>query len=140
MSLFRQHAKDKGIAIDYKNHLSNGLETLSGKESQLKHLFLNLFNRAFNATEKGGALSLVSINRGNQIEISMRYNVGGAIDHFPGSIFNPACLWETVGEMHTIDLSICYSIVNHHKGEIQFMADGDDNGSRFIIRFPVSLS
>ena len=55
MSLFRQHAKDKGIAIDYKDHLSNGLNTLSGKESQLKHLFLNLFNRAFNATKKGDA-------------------------------------------------------------------------------------
>jgi len=139
MSLFRQHAKDTGIAIDYKNHLSYGLNTLSGKESQLKHLFLNLFNRAFNAMEKGGTLSLVSINRGNQIEISMRYNGRGAVDHFPDSIFNPARLCETIGEAHTIDLSICYSIVHHHGGEIQFRVDGD-NGSRFIIRFPVSLS
>ena len=139
MSLFRQHAKDKGIAIDYKDHLSNGLNTLSGKESQLKHLFLNLFNRAFNGMEKGGTLSLSSINRSNQIEISMLYNGGGKVDHFPGSIFNPALLREAIGETPTIDLSICYSIVHHHKGEIQFMADGDNNGSRFIIRFPVSL-
>lgn len=139
MSLFRQHAKDKGIAIDYKDHLSNGLNTLSGKESQLKHLFLNLFNRAFNGMEKGSTLSLSSINRSNQIEISMLYNGGGKVDHFPGSIFNPALLREAIGETPTIDLSICYSIVHHHKGEIQFMADGDNNGSRFIIRFPVSL-
>ena len=139
MSLFRQHAKDKGIAINYKDHLSNGLNTLSGKESQLKHLFLNLFNRAFNAMEKGGALSLSSINRGNQIEISMRYNGGGAVDHFPNNIFNPALLREAIGETHAIDLSICYSIVNQHKGEILFKAEGDDNSSRFIISFPVSL-
>ena len=137
MSLFRQHAKDKGIAIDYKNHLSNGLDTLSGKESQLKHLFLNLFNRAFDAMEKGGALSLVSVNRRNHIEISMRYDGGGAVHHFPGSVFNPARLREAVGEKHTIDLSICYSIVNQHKGEILFDADGD-NASRFIIRLPVN--
>ena len=138
MSLFRQHAKDKGIAIEYRNHLSNDLNTLSGKESQLKHLFLNLFNRAFNTIEKGGALSLSSINRGNQIEISMRYDGGGAVGRFPGSIFDPARLWETVGETHTIDLSICYSIVNQHKGEILFDADGDA-GSRFIIRLPVGM-
>jgi len=139
ISLFRQHAKDKGIAIDYKNHLSSGLDTLSGKESQLKHLFLNLFNRAFNATKKGDALSLVSMNQSNHIEIDMRYNGGDAMDHFPGSIFNPARSQGVIGETHTIDLSICYSIVNQHRGEIQFMPNGDNAGSRFIIRFPVSL-
>jgi two-component system, NtrC family, sensor kinase len=139
ISLFRQHAKDKGIAIKYENHLSSGLGTLSGKESQLRHLFLNLFNRAFNATEKGDALSLVSMNQGNDIEISMRYNGGGTVGDFPGSIFNPARSQGVIGEPHTIDLSICYSIVNHHKGEIKLMPDGDNISSRFIIRFPVSL-
>jgi len=139
MSLFRQHAKDKGIVTDYKNHLSKGLNTFSGKESQMKHLFLNLFNRAFNDMEKGGTMSLLSTNRGNQIEISMCYSGGSAVDHFSGNIFNPARFREGIGETHTIDLSICYSIVNHHKGEIQFMPDGDDNDSRFVIRFPVSL-
>jgi len=139
MSLFRQHAKDSGIAIDYKNHLSNGLHTVSGKESQLKHLFLNLFNRAFNTTEKGGTLSLVSTNQDNHIEISMCYSGGGAVGRFPGRVFNPARLREGVGETHSLDLSICYSIVNHHKGEIQFMPGAEDNGSRFVIKFPVSL-
>ena len=139
MSLFRQHAKDKGIAIDYKNHLTKGLDALSGKESQLKHLFLNLFNRAFNEMEKGGTLSLSSINRNNQIEVSIHDNVESAPDHFSGNIFNPAGLCETAGKTHNIDLSICYSIVHHHKGEIKFIPDGDHKGSSFIIRFPVSL-
>ena len=138
MLLFRQHAKDSGIKMNYKNHLSHGLNTMSGKESQLKHLFLNLFNRAFKSMEQGGLLSLVSTNRGNKIEIVMGYNGGEPTHHFSGSIFNPSPMNGGADETYAIDLSICYSIVQHHKGEIQFDADEDHN-TRFTIRFPVSL-
>ena len=53
-----------------------------------------------------------------------------AVGRFPGRVFNPARLPEDVGETHTLDLSICYSIVNHHKGEIQFVPDADGKGSQ----------
>jgi len=138
MSFFRQHAKDNGIKMNYKNHLSLGLNTISGKKSQLKHLFLNLFDHAFKAMEKGGLLLLVSTNRGNKIEIIMGYNGGGPTHHFSDGIFNPSPMNGGAGETYAIDLSICYSIVKHHKGEIQFDADEDHN-NRFTIRFPVSL-
>ncbi|HIJ55584.1 MAG TPA: PAS domain-containing protein [Deltaproteobacteria bacterium] len=138
ISLFRQHAKDSGIKMNYKNHLSLGLNTISGKESQLKHLFLNLFDRAFKAMEKGGPLSLVSTNRGSKIEIVIGYNGGGPVHHFSSNIFNPSSINGGAGGSHAIDLSICYSIVRQHMGEIQFDADEDHN-NRFTIRFPVCL-
>ena len=138
MSLFRQHAKDSGIRMNFRNRLSHGLNAISGKESQLKHLFLNLFNRAFNAMEKSDTLTLVSHNRGNQIEVVMHYNSRDPVDYFSGNIFNPVRLDKAMWAKHTIDLSICYSIVHHHKGDIQFRDDGE-NGRNFIIRFPVSL-
>lgn len=138
MSLFRQHAKDSGIKMTFENHLSYGLNTISGKESQLKHLFLNLFNRAFNAMGKKGTLSLIATNRGNNIKIVMGYNDGGPPRKRNGSIFNPSPISESKNETYTIDLSICYSIVKHHKGEIQFDAD-DVHNNRFTIRFPVGL-
>jgi len=138
MSLFRQHAKDSGIKMTFKNHLSYGLNTILGKESQLKHLFLNLFNRAFKSLEKRGKLSLISTNRGNNIEIVMGYNSGGSPQKYSGNIFNPSPIYESKNETYTIDLSTCYSIVKHHRGEIQFGAD-DILNNKFTIRFPVSL-
>ncbi len=71
-----------------------------------------------------------------QSEVVMLCNGRGPVEHISSNIFNPARLSEDIGETHTIDLSICYSIMHHHKGEIEFKADGDD-GSKFIIRFPV---
>jgi two-component system, NtrC family, sensor kinase len=139
ISLFRQHAKDSGIKMTFKNHLSYGLNTIWGKETQLKHLFLNLFNRAFKTIEKRGTLNLISSNRGNNIEFVMEYNGGGQPQRCSGSIFNPSPIYENKNETYAIDLSICYSIVKHHRGEIQFGADNIHN-NRFIIRFPVSLT
>jgi two-component system, NtrC family, sensor kinase len=138
LSLFHQHAKDSGIKMIFKNHLSSGLNTISGKESQLKHLFLNLFNRAFKSIEKKGKLSLTSVNQGNNVEIVMGYNDGGPPQKRSESIFNPSPIYESKNETDTIDLSICYSIVKHHRGEIQFDAD-DIHNNRFTIRFPVVL-
>ena len=139
ISLFRQHAKDSGIKMTFKNHLSYGLNTIWGKETQLKHLFLNLFNRAFKTIEKRGTLNLISSNRGNSIEFVMEYNGDGQPQRCSGSIFNPSPIYESKNETYAIDLSICYSIVKHHRGEIQFGADNIHN-NRFIIKFPVSLT
>lgn len=138
MSLFRQHAKDSGIRMNFRNQLSHGLNAISGKESQLKHLFLNLFNRAFNSMEKSGELTLVTSNRGSRIEIAMEFNSNQPTHQSHGNIFNPSSPYGEESEEYTIDLSICYSIVQHHKGEIQFDAD-KNHDNRFTIRFPACL-
>lgn len=138
ISLFRQHAKDSGTHIAYTNHFSSGLNYVFCKESQMKHLFLNLFHRAVSSVEKGGTISLFSCNRGNQVEVNMHWDGLGQFDPLSDSIFDPTNLSESIGEKQVIDLSICYNIVYNHHGEIYFNVEGDKQ-SKFIIRFPVSL-
>jgi K+-sensing histidine kinase KdpD len=88
--------------------------------------------------EKKGELGLITTNRGNNIEIVMGYSDGGPPQKRSGSVFNPSPIDDSKSDTYTIDLSICYSIVKHHKGEIQF-DDDDIHTNRFTIRFPVGL-
>ncbi len=69
VSLVRQHAKDSRIKIIVKNGLTKGFNRILGNESQLKHLFLNVFNNAFRSMDDGGQLTIVSKTSGNLIEI-----------------------------------------------------------------------
>jgi len=134
VSLIRQHAKDNKIRIVVKNSLATGLNRIVGNESQLKHLFLNLFNNAFKAMEGGGQLRTVARNSGNMIEITICYN-GHSRAASPGSGQAPLCSGNVIRGDAPMDLSICYSIMRHHGGDLRF--EGAEEGKRkFVLQFP----
>ncbi|MCA1795218.1 MAG: PAS domain-containing protein, partial [Desulfobacteraceae bacterium] len=69
LDLIRQNAKDSNIKINFQNILSNGFNQISGKKSQLKHLFLNLFKNLVDSSEQGGDFCIIARNDGERIEI-----------------------------------------------------------------------
>jgi signal transduction histidine kinase len=138
ISLFRQHAKDHNIDIAYTNHFSKEFNTIYGKESQLKHLFLNLFNRALKSMEEGGALTVKTTYRESQIEIFISDTGSASLLNQNCNIFSPLDR-EKIGDRASgIDLSICYSIVQHHRGDIRFEYT-DDGHNIFMLTFPFNL-
>ena len=136
VALFRQHAKDSKIIISFENRLTKGFGTIIGKESLLKHLFLNLFNHAFLCMEDGGALKLTSSNDDKNAELQISHTGCVKPDRFHVNIFDPSCMTQATGDGNPIDLSICYNIVQHHKGDIQFSSNVDQ-GATFTLRFPL---
>lgn len=136
VALFRQHAKDSNIIISFENRLTKGFGTIIGKESLLKHLFLNLFNHAFLCMEDGGALKLTSSNDDKNAEIQISHTGCVKPDRYHVNIFDPSCMTQATGDGNPIDLSICYHIVQHHKGDIQFSSNVDQ-GATFTLRFPL---
>jgi PAS domain S-box-containing protein len=136
LALFRQHAKDRGIKMNFETHASGGLSTISGKSSQLKHLFLDILNRAFQSMENGGAINLKTASRSNRIEITLAYNGGGATRNKHDTLYSPSRMRLDSDEVYTIDLSICYNIVQHHNGEIRFGAN-DVYSDVVTITFPL---
>ena len=137
-SLFRQHAKDNHIRIIIKNDLVTGFNQVLGIESQLKHVFLNLFNNAFRAMENGGELTVLASNEGNSIEIQIADTRDGTHSESFRDLYNPSCLSKPIGEISSLDLSICHNIIQHHKGEFQIM-NNKGRGITFILRFTASL-
>ncbi len=141
ISLFRQHAKDSKIRINFKNQLAKGFNLVLGKESQLKHVFLNLFNTSFKALEKGGELTLVARNDGIWIEILLCET--GSINK--DSYIDAGCHnrlisdgFDSIETGRAIDLSICYSIVQHHKGDLK-VENIPGRGATYTLKFPAIL-
>jgi PAS domain S-box-containing protein len=134
ISLFRQRAKDQHIKINYNNHLTPGVDIVNGKESQLKHLFLNLMIRAFKSVEEGGELNVVASTAGNQIKIAIS-DSGEPICR-SGKELGLRSGKDGFG--HDIDLSICYNIIQHHNGLIKMNTEAEA-GNKVAVYFPASI-
>lgn len=138
-SLFRQHARDSHIKIITINDMTTGFNQVLGIESQLKHVFLNLFNNAFRAMENGGKLTVRARNDGNSVEIQIADTRDGPRYESLQDLYSPSRLSKPNGKTASLDLSICYNIMQHHKGEFQVM-NNEGLGITFILRFAANVS
>ena len=138
ISLIRQHAKDSHIKIIFDNRLNHGFNRMIGNIGQLKHLFLNLFMAFFNAMTDGGELKVVAGNEGEKIQISLSDPDGRLSRKMSG---RKACqsLEDWVSkDRERMDLSICYNILRHHRGDIKPLSRHDGQ-HQLVLRFPVVL-
>ncbi len=138
ISLFRQHAKDSNIRISLKNQLAKGFNQVLGKESQLKHVFLNLFNTSFKAMEKGGELTLIARNDGSWIEVLISDTGSLKEDVRDTGCQEVYTQPYSIGNGTSIDLSICYSIVQRHRGDLR-AENIPGHGARYILKIPAIL-
>ncbi len=138
IALIRQHAKDHRIQIVYQNHLAAGLNGMFGKSSQLKHLFLNLFKQLFSALAAGGELVVTVRNDGEKIEVLLPDPNRRLSNDFSGCLTYPALDGGASHGRARMDLSLCYNIIRHHKGEVQTQP-ASDGGQQLVLRFPVAL-
>lgn len=139
ISLIRQHAKDLKIRIIFENLLNHGFNRLFGNIGQLKHLFLNLFMELFNSMTAGGELKIVASNEGEKIEIILSDPDGRLSKKISG---RPS--YQSMEDWFTncrerMDLSICYNILRHHRGNIKPLLR-QDGQHQLVLRFPVVLS
>lgn len=135
LSLFRQRAKDNNIKIGYHAQLDPQKEAIYGKKSQLKHLFLNLLIRAFKSVEEGGNMWIQALSKGEQVKIVLCDN-GSSADRgrTEESTEKPEGF---SGSRSDVDLSICYNIVQHHKGVMKFEMSAE-MGNVLAIYFPAA--
>lgn len=138
-SLIRQHAKDNSIKIVVKNCSETESSRIVGNEAELKHLFLNLFNNALDSTRDGGRLTVLSRNKGNSVEIAIS-TINGYFpaDSHEGAL-HPAHTANPGAGGTPLSLSICYNIMQHHKGDIQVNTIRG-KGAAFILRFPCAAT
>jgi two-component system NtrC family sensor kinase len=135
LSLFRQRARDHNVRISYDAHFAPGEDTIYGKKSQLKHLVLNLLIRAFKSVEEGGNMSILASSEGKQVKIALSDIGEDRNQHCPDRSADYANNFSGSGS--EVDLSICYNIVQHHKGVMQFEMS-EELGTVLTIYFPVA--
>lgn len=137
--LIRQNAKDNNIKIEFQNFLSKGFNTISGKEIQLKHLFLNLFKNLFSFSEQGRNFCVIARNDGERIEIMIPDPEGLLSDELSQmDLYSLPAPSQGVEDGMTLDLSVCYSIIQHHKGEIR-SNQTNEKEDLILLMFPAIL-
>jgi hypothetical protein len=139
LSLFRQHAKDANIEVVFTNRLPRGFNQVLGKETQLKYLLMNLTHYAFRAIEGGGVMHLETFFREEFIHVQISHSGNGKLDRYHSQIFDPHCATKATGEGNPIDLSLCFSIVEHHRGVIEY-STREGVGGTFGLQFPAVRS
>jgi two-component system NtrC family sensor kinase len=100
LSLFRQRARDHNIRLSYEARLVPQTDAIYGKKSQLKHLWIE-------SSSDGKQIRIALSDAGHEGDTAEAKATEAQPDGFSGS-------------SGTVDLSICYNIVQHHKGTMQF--------------------
>lgn len=110
-----------------------------GDAQELKQVFLNVVNNAYDAVQETGRRGKIEIRtsqRDKHIEVIISDNGAGISD--PERIFDPFFTTKQPGKGTGLGLSICYGIVRAHAGEILCWNNATGGGSTFVVRIPVA--
>ncbi len=132
---WKDEAQRNDIPIAVRKELSD-LPPVEGNDTELKELFINLFNNAFDAMPRGGELSIKTFSEDGQIVILVRDTGFGIPEDIRDKIFDP--FFTTKGVQSAgLGLSASHGIISRHRGTITL--DGSaETGSCFIIKLPTA--
>ena len=109
---------------------------ITGHASQLREVFINLINNAFDAMPDGGTLTIETLTDGNNVVIKFKDSGQGIPCEIKERIFDP--FFTTKGIQATgLGLSISYGIINRHYGDIT-VDSIQGTGTTFTICLPRS--
>jgi signal transduction histidine kinase len=127
-----------GIKLDME--IPEELPPVRGNIRSLQQVFMNLLLNAIQAMPNGGA---VTINVATEPPDLVRFDIGDtgvgmepeAIEH----IFEPFFTTKSVGQGTGLGLSVAYSIVKRHQGQIKVKSE-IGRGTVFTVLLPVALA
>lgn len=133
LQTFNTEIKQKSLEI-----VNSQLPTIQGDFALLEHLFQNLITNAYKYNDKENpTLSINYEDMGESVKITFKDNGIGLSDHQKELIFLPfkRVASDTSIEGAGIGLTICKTVVEHHKGTIE--ASGEEGkGCVFTVTLP----
>jgi len=125
--------------IQVRENYQEDLPLTVADPNQLRQVFLNILNNAYDAIQEAGrpgTIEIATAHRDGNIEVSFR-NDGPSIAQ-PERIFEPFFTTKEVGKGTGLGLSICYGIVRAHDGELTAQNNLDGPGCTFTLRLPIA--
>lgn len=123
--------------IDIVKNYDPSLPPIECFPGKLYQVFMNIINNAIDAIEKEhGAITIKTSFASGLATISIEDTGRGIKEEDRLKIFDPFFTTKDVGFGLGLGLSICYSIIQEHNGEIT-VKSVLDQGTEFIIRIPV---
>jgi two-component system NtrC family sensor kinase len=113
--------------------------TVSGNPRNLQQVFLNLFLNAIQAMPRGGSLDIDATRDGDFIRVAVRDTGVGIPEADVEKIFEPFFTTKEAGEGTGLGLTVSYSIVEKHGGQIEVHSQPGE-GSTFSVVLPVGAT
>jgi len=133
--LLKDKFKDTINIIKKYNHDIEYIECYPG---QLSQVFTNFIDNAIDAINNKGTITITTILKNKQIEVSIQDTGTGISDTNLTKIFDPFFTTKEVGKGTGLGLSICQGIINNHKGKIEVKSN-EGKGTEFIITLPINF-
>jgi len=121
-------------SIRFEEDLSPSPLGVQASQALLGQVFLNLLLNACEAQPRGGEVRVVTCREGGRIVAEIADRGPGVPPQDSARIFEP---FFSTKESTGLGLSICYSIVTQHGGDLA-VADRPGGGATFRMRFPAA--
>jgi len=116
------------------NEIEGGNFTVKLDPEQMKRVFINLINNAFQAMSKGGELKIKISKTLSHLQIDFEDTGEGMPDEIKTKIFSP--LFTTKSKGQGFGLAVCKKLVEAHGGEITVRSELE-KGTTFTITLPI---
>jgi signal transduction histidine kinase/ActR/RegA family two-component response regulator len=141
MESIRPSADAKSIRVE--TVLDHASGAISGDPARLQQVIWNLLSNAIKFTVKGGKVNVNLARVGSHIEISVADTGRGIRPEFLDYVFDrfrqgDASTTRKFGGLG-MGLAIVKNLVELHGGTVKALSEGEDKGSQFIVKLPVSL-
>jgi two-component system NtrC family sensor kinase len=123
--------------IDLQLELEDELPYISGSPRNLQQVFLNLFLNSIQAMPDGGVLAVRAEREDEFIRIDVADDGTGIAPENIDKLFDPFFTTKEVGEGTGLGLSVCYGIIEGHKGSINIDSEVG-TGTTVTVRLPVN--
>ncbi len=139
IKLLKHQAQDKGLVIN--QDIGENLPRVNADPSQIHQVIVNLLLNAIHFSPEHEAITITLDVNDDQLQLICRI-----IDHGPGAdqheierFFEPFYTTRKGQEGSGLGLSVCYSIIQHHNGQIGAHA-GEHDGLIVWFTLPISSS
>ncbi|MBE9009170.1 response regulator [Pseudanabaenaceae cyanobacterium LEGE 13415] len=135
----RLMAENKGISIELQ---ANPMSSVVGDATRLQQIVWNLLTNAIKFTSDGGHITINLRGEAKHIVLSVQDTGIGIDPDFLPCVFEAfrqadASTTRKVGGLG-LGLAITRNLVELHGGAIEVQSAGDQQGSTFIVRFPIA--
>ncbi len=131
-------AKRKNIEFKYKN-LLNG-EKINGNQKNIEKVFGKILQNAVKFTPEKGKVKAEIKAENNQIEFKVEDNGQGIKKAYLSKVLDNFSQEDTstTRKHGGFGLGLTYSdhVVRHHGGKIEIMSEGENKGTKLIIKIP----
>jgi len=135
IKLLKPHFKGRNIKII--KEFENKKYFIKGNEAKLQELIINLMLNAKDAMPEGGNITIKTWQENKEVYFSITDEGLGIDPSIQDKIFDPFFTTKPPGQGTGLGLSLCYTIVQEHGGNISFYSQ-KNKGTTFIINFPLA--